>query len=87
MPRKRRQIELSGWVDLVHLVGFVYLVRLIQPNKRDKPNKPEQPPALSIERFSSIAEQIIVGREGFVSRIGGIDLDNIELFLVSWCAM
>jgi hypothetical protein len=42
---------------------------------------------LAIERFASIAEQIIVGREGFVPRVGRIDLDNTEFLLVPRRAM
>src|SRR5215813_9932028 len=57
---------------------------LLQPNKRDKSEKPA---SLSVEGFSSVTEQIVVRREGFVSRIGRIDLDYIELFLVAGCAI
>jgi hypothetical protein len=42
---------------------------------------------LTIEGFASIAEQIVVGREGFVSRCGRIDFDDREFFLVPWRAM
>jgi len=35
-----------------------------------------------IEGFASIAEQIVVGRESLVSRIGRIDLDDTEFFLI-----
>src|SRR6185295_11756342 len=38
---------------------------------------------LSVEGFAPVAEQIIVGRKGFVSGIGRIDFGHIELFLVS----
>jgi hypothetical protein len=30
--------SLARWVDLVHLVYFVYLIRLVQPYKRDESN-------------------------------------------------
>ena len=42
---------------------------------------------LAIEGFPSIAEQIVVACEGFVARIGRIDLDEIEFFLVPRRAM
>jgi hypothetical protein len=78
-----RLARLAGRVDLVHLVS------LVQPNKPNRPNKPEQQVCfvLAIEGFASIAEQIVVRREGFVPRVGRIDLDDTEFFLVPRRAM
>ena len=42
---------------------------------------------LAVEGFASIAEQIVVRREGFVPRVGRIDLDDTEFFLVPRRAM
>jgi len=40
-----------------------------------------------IEGFASIAEQIVVGSNGLVPRVGRIDLDDTEFLLVPRCAM
>src|SRR3954466_12075629 len=42
---------------------------------------------LTIQRFASVTKEIIVGREGFVSRVGRIDFNNVEFFLVPGRAM
>ena len=42
---------------------------------------------LAIEGFASIAEQIVVRREGLVPRVGRIDLDDTEFFLIPWRTM
>ena len=42
---------------------------------------------LAIEGFATIAEQIVVARDRFIPRVGWIDLDKIQFFLVSRGAM
>jgi hypothetical protein len=56
-------------------------------NQMNKTNQTNECNQLAIERFASIAKEVVVGCQRFVPRIGRIDFDGIEFFLISRRAM